>query len=181
MVFVQHVDLILILVIFSSAGFLKDKVYNNKPRTKEPKENIHTEIANISIEQLQRINQNLFRWCEESLSVVGQHFQRPLYSVNKGKNFPSFRTLSVVRQADSLANSYTPRSKRCTSRRKAQSSGTGQQSKNPPCISVRRIRNPALRECPKWAQYTSVPKLSNLFQILHKSMKEPPLFDSSSS
>jgi hypothetical protein len=41
----------------------------------EPKENIHREIAIISTEQLQRVNQNLFCQCEECLYVEGQHFQ----------------------------------------------------------------------------------------------------------
>jgi hypothetical protein len=40
---------------------LKDIVYNSNPRTeKEIKENFRREIANISAEQLQRVNQNLF-------------------------------------------------------------------------------------------------------------------------
>jgi hypothetical protein len=56
-------------------GCLKDKVYNSNPRTKELKENIRREIANIPVEQLQRINQNLFRRCEEYSRIEGQHFQ----------------------------------------------------------------------------------------------------------
>jgi hypothetical protein len=35
-------------------------------------------------------------------------------------------------------NSYAPRSKRCTGLREMQSRGTGQQSKNPPCITTPR-------------------------------------------
>jgi hypothetical protein len=30
----------------------------------ELKQNIHREIANIPAEQLQRVNQNLFCWCQ---------------------------------------------------------------------------------------------------------------------
>jgi hypothetical protein len=51
-VFGQHFHLTLILVIFSSVAPLKDKVYNSKTRMEELKENIHTEIANITAEQL---------------------------------------------------------------------------------------------------------------------------------
>jgi hypothetical protein len=40
---------------------LKDKVYNSNPQTEELKEVIHREFANIPSEQLQRVNQNLFR------------------------------------------------------------------------------------------------------------------------
>jgi hypothetical protein len=36
---------------------------------------IRREIANIPAEQLQRVNQNLFRRCEECVRVEGQHFQ----------------------------------------------------------------------------------------------------------
>jgi hypothetical protein len=58
---------------------LKDKVYNSNPRTEEElKENIRMEIASIPTEQLQRVNQNLFRRCEEYLQVEGQHFQHPM-------------------------------------------------------------------------------------------------------
>jgi hypothetical protein len=35
-------------------------------------------IANIPAEQLQRVNQSLFRWCEERLLVEEQHFQHLL-------------------------------------------------------------------------------------------------------
>jgi hypothetical protein len=43
----------------------------------ELKETICREIANIPAEQLQRVNQNLFRRCEECLRIEGQHFQHP--------------------------------------------------------------------------------------------------------
>jgi hypothetical protein len=99
-IFGQHVHLILILAI-CFWGCLKDKVYSSNPRTEEEKENIHREIANIPAEQLQKVNQNLFRRCKECLRVEGRHFQHLLSSVNKSKNFPSFRTLSAVRHADS--------------------------------------------------------------------------------
>jgi hypothetical protein len=59
-------------------GCLKHKVCNSNPRAEEPKENNRREIANISAEQLQRVNQNLFCLCEECLRVEGQHFQRLL-------------------------------------------------------------------------------------------------------
>jgi hypothetical protein len=60
-------------------GCLKDKVYNSNTRTeKELKENILREIANIHAKQLQRVNQNLFRRCEECLRAEGQHFQHLL-------------------------------------------------------------------------------------------------------
>jgi hypothetical protein len=39
--------------------------------------------------------QNFFRLCEECLHVERQHFQHLLWSVNKGKNFPSFEMLSA--------------------------------------------------------------------------------------
>jgi hypothetical protein len=44
----------------------------------ELKEDIHREIANIPAEHLRRVNQNLFRWCEEYLHVEIQHFQHLL-------------------------------------------------------------------------------------------------------
>jgi RNA polymerase-binding transcription factor DksA len=50
---------------------LKDEVYNSNPQTEQIKENILREIADIHAEQLQRINQNVFRWCEECLRVEG--------------------------------------------------------------------------------------------------------------
>jgi hypothetical protein len=37
--------------------------------------NIRKEIANIPTEHLQRLNQDLFRRCEESLRVEGQRLQ----------------------------------------------------------------------------------------------------------
>jgi hypothetical protein len=59
-------------------GCLKDKVYNSNPLMEELKENIPREISNITAEQLQRVNQNLFRQCKECLCVEGQQFQHHL-------------------------------------------------------------------------------------------------------
>jgi hypothetical protein len=73
-VFGQHVHRILILVIFFFWGCSNDRVYNSNPRTEELKENIRSQIANIPAKQLQKVNENLFRRCEECLRVEGQHF-----------------------------------------------------------------------------------------------------------
>jgi hypothetical protein len=59
-------------------GCLEDKVYNRKPQTKELKENICMETANIPAEQLQSVNLNLFWWCEECLHIQRQHLQHLL-------------------------------------------------------------------------------------------------------
>jgi hypothetical protein len=100
-----HSYLVLILVILFFLSCLKDKGYNTNPQMKELKENIDKEIANISAEQLQRVNQNLFHQCKEYVHVGGPHFQ----------------------------HSYAPCSKQCTGPREAQSHGTGKQSENPSC------------------------------------------------
>jgi hypothetical protein len=77
-IFGQHVHLILILVFFLW-GYWKGKVYSSNPRTEEElKENILREISNTAAEHLQKVNQNLFRRCEECLRVEGQHFQHLL-------------------------------------------------------------------------------------------------------
>jgi hypothetical protein len=73
-VFGLHVQAILIFINFS-LGIFKDKVDNSNPRTEELKENICRNIANIPAEQLQRVNENFFRLCEECLHVEGQYFQ----------------------------------------------------------------------------------------------------------
>jgi hypothetical protein len=66
-------------VIFFFWGCLKDKVYNSNPRVKkELKENIRRKITKIPAKQLQMLNQNLFRQCEEHLRVEEQHFQHLL-------------------------------------------------------------------------------------------------------
>jgi hypothetical protein len=57
-VFGQHV--LLNPCDFFFWGCLKDKVYNSNSRTEELKENIHTKIANIPAEQLQRVNPKVF-------------------------------------------------------------------------------------------------------------------------
>jgi hypothetical protein len=49
---------------------LKDKAYNCNPQTEEElEENLYREIVNICVEQLYRVNQNFFPWCEECLYV----------------------------------------------------------------------------------------------------------------
>jgi hypothetical protein len=83
---------------FFFCGCLKDNVYNsNLGMQEELKENIRREIANIPAEQLQGVNHNLFRRCEECLRVERQHLQHLLRSVNKAKNVPSFRTLTSAK------------------------------------------------------------------------------------
>jgi hypothetical protein len=42
---------------------LKGKVYNSNPQTEELNEKIRKKIANIPAEQLEKVNENLFRWC----------------------------------------------------------------------------------------------------------------------
>jgi hypothetical protein len=45
-------------------GCLEDEIYSSNLCTEEKlNENIRGEMANIPAEQLQRVNQNLFRWC----------------------------------------------------------------------------------------------------------------------
>jgi DNA-binding SARP family transcriptional activator len=58
---------------------LDDIGASRNPRTEEElRENISREISNIAAENLQTVNQNLFRLCEECLRVEGQHFQHLL-------------------------------------------------------------------------------------------------------
>jgi hypothetical protein len=76
-VFGQHVHPILIPVILFLLCCLEDKVYNSNSRTEELKENICREIVNIPAEQLQVVNWNLFRQCEECLRVEGQQISTP--------------------------------------------------------------------------------------------------------
>jgi hypothetical protein len=58
---------------------LKDRSYNSNPQTEaDLKENIHKEIANIPAEHLEKVNQNIFNWCEECLHVEEQSFQHLL-------------------------------------------------------------------------------------------------------
>jgi hypothetical protein len=63
----------LTLEIFIFCGCSKDKIYNSNPRMEDLKENICREIANIAAAS--RENLNIFRRCEESIRVEGQHFQ----------------------------------------------------------------------------------------------------------
>jgi hypothetical protein len=72
-IFGQHVRLVLIFVIFFFfCGCLKDNGYNIiLPTNEKLKENIRKKIANIAAEQLQGVNQNLFRRCKECLRVEG--------------------------------------------------------------------------------------------------------------
>jgi hypothetical protein len=48
--------------------------------------------------------------CDTYLRVEGQRFQHLLWSVNKGKNFPSFRMLSACRVIGSIRMRSAPRS-----------------------------------------------------------------------
>jgi RNA polymerase-binding transcription factor DksA len=58
---------------------LHDIGASSNPRTEEElKENIRREISHIAAENLQKVNQNLFRRCEECLRVERQHFQQLL-------------------------------------------------------------------------------------------------------
>jgi hypothetical protein len=68
---------------FFVLGFFEEQNLQQwPPWKKELKENIRMETANIPAEQLQRVNQNLFRRCEECLCVDGQHYQHHLWSMN---------------------------------------------------------------------------------------------------
>jgi hypothetical protein len=74
---------------------LKDKVYNSKARKEELKANIHMEIANIPAEQLQKVNQNLFRQCKECLCEERQQIQHLLRSVNSNYLIPNVIVLQA--------------------------------------------------------------------------------------
>jgi hypothetical protein len=63
------------------------------------------------------VDHTLSCWCKECLRLEGQNFQHPC---DMRIVTTSFRTLSDNGNIDSLANSYVPRSRRCTGRRKAQ-------------------------------------------------------------
>jgi hypothetical protein len=100
-------------------GYFKDKVCSNNPRTEEElKENIRREISNIPAVHLQKVTQNLFRRCEECLRVEGQHFQHLLWSMNKGKDFPSFQML--IGMLSHRPYSHALRSKERSGTREAQ-------------------------------------------------------------
>jgi RNA polymerase-binding transcription factor DksA len=52
---------------------------SSNPRTEEElEENIRKEISNTAAENLRKVNQNLFRQCEDCLRVEGKHFQHHL-------------------------------------------------------------------------------------------------------
>jgi hypothetical protein len=55
-------------------GCLENKVHNSDQRTKELNENVRRKFANITADELQIVNQNPFRRCEECIRV-GQRFQ----------------------------------------------------------------------------------------------------------
>jgi RNA polymerase-binding transcription factor DksA len=58
---------------------LDNIVASSNPRTEEElKENIRREISHIAAENLQKVNQNFFCWCEGCLRVEGLHFQHIL-------------------------------------------------------------------------------------------------------
>jgi hypothetical protein len=110
-VFDQHVQLTLILVILSSGGCLKDKVYNSNTRTEELKENIRKEIANIPAEQLQMVNQNLFG----RSTCTGTAHSTPLMICElQLLHSDRYRLTGVFINRQ---NPYAPRSRRCTGRR----------------------------------------------------------------
>jgi hypothetical protein len=58
-------------------GCLKDTVYNSNPRKEGLEDNIHKKFKNIPAEEFQRINQNLFRRCEECVRVERTAFSTP--------------------------------------------------------------------------------------------------------
>jgi RNA polymerase-binding transcription factor DksA len=62
-----------------TAEKLDDTGASSNPQLEEElKENIRKEISNIAAENLQKVNQNLFRRCKECLHVERQHFQQLL-------------------------------------------------------------------------------------------------------
>jgi hypothetical protein len=114
---------------------LKDRIYNSSPWTEEAlKENTHREITNIPAEELQIVNQNLLRRCEECILVEGQHFlntscglwTKVRTCLHSERYRPS--GMQICKQ-----NLYAPRSKRCTGLCEAQSRGVGLLNRNPLC------------------------------------------------
>ena len=60
-------------------GTLKNKDYRNNPHTMdELKNNITTEMRNITQQELMRVNDNFIRRCQECLNAEGHHFQHRL-------------------------------------------------------------------------------------------------------
>jgi hypothetical protein len=113
-------------------GFLKNRVYNSNPLTEELKENICSKIANIPAEQLQRVNQNYFYWCEECLYVEGQYFQHFLWSVNCKYFNPTVIGKQTYRFIGKIH--YEPHSWRCSGHGKAQSREPVNKGKNLPVL-----------------------------------------------
>jgi hypothetical protein len=68
-VFGQHIHLISFLVFFLLGLSEGQSLQSNSVKEGKLKENISKEIANIPAEHLQRVNQDIFRWCEECLRV----------------------------------------------------------------------------------------------------------------
>jgi hypothetical protein len=62
--------------------FEGQNLQQNYQTEEELEEGFRREIANIPAEQLQRVNQQLFRQCGECPHVEGPHFQYLLCSVN---------------------------------------------------------------------------------------------------
>jgi hypothetical protein len=61
---------------FLSLGNLKGKVYKNNPRSIEALQNEITRvIGSITVDELQKVSQNLFMRCESCLRAEGGHFQ----------------------------------------------------------------------------------------------------------
>jgi hypothetical protein len=58
-------------------GTLKNRVYRNSPHTTdELKDNIRTEIQNISEDALLHVNVNFMKRCQECLQANGHHFEQ---------------------------------------------------------------------------------------------------------
>jgi hypothetical protein len=60
-------------------GNLKGKVYKNNPRSTEALRNEITRvIGSVTVDELQKVSQNLFRRCVACLRAEGGHFQQLL-------------------------------------------------------------------------------------------------------
>ena len=61
-------------------GYLKGRVYRNKPRTVDAlKANITEEILTVTSEVMARTFQNMARWVQSCLDANGGHFQHMLW------------------------------------------------------------------------------------------------------
>jgi hypothetical protein len=112
MVFGHHILLTLILVILSSVVLLRSK-FTPETLVGGSKRMDSKEFGNIPAEQLQRVNQNLFCQCGESLPGGGPAFSTPpviceLYLLHSKHYWPT----GILSH---WQNSYTPCSQRCTS------------------------------------------------------------------